>query len=82
MPPPVENARLLSNPFTGESIENDDTLSMTSSRMSSRSSASRLGRDGDSQVRKYGFFTYGKINILYLERIKEKEAKCSKAISA
>merc|ERR1739838_946783 len=55
MPPPVSGAekielpRLTTNPFTGESIENDDVMSMASSRMSSRSSASRLGRDGDSQ---------------------------------
>ena len=58
MPPPPLAApldpknlpRLIENPFTGEKIDNEDSMSMASSRMSSRSSASRLGRDGDGNV--------------------------------
>ena len=55
-PPPVAPLdpknlpRLIENPFTGEKIDNEDSMSMASSRMSSRSSASRLGRDGDGNV--------------------------------
>merc|ERR1712168_969497 len=57
-PPPTAMApldpknlpRLIENPFTGEKIDNEDSMSMASSRMSSRSSASRLGRDGDGNV--------------------------------
>lgn len=47
---PKNLPRLIENPFTGEKIDNEDTMSMASSRMSSRSSASRLGRDGDGNV--------------------------------
>ena len=54
MPPPAADPknlpRLIENPFTGEKIDNEDSMSMASSRMSSRSSASRLGRDGDGNV--------------------------------
>ena len=56
MPPPAAPLdpknlpRLIENPFTGEKIDNEDSMSMASSRMSSRSSASRLGRDGDGNV--------------------------------
>lgn len=46
MPPP----KLSVNPFTGETLPDDDVRSMTSSHMSSASSASRWGRDGDGQV--------------------------------
>jgi len=47
---PKKLPRLIENPFTGEKIDNEDSMSMASSRMSSRSSASRLGRDGDGNV--------------------------------
>jgi len=60
VPPPVPTGnvpldpknlpRLIENPFTGEKMDNEDSMSMASSRMSSRSSASRLGRDGDGNI--------------------------------
>jgi len=54
-PPP----KLTFNPFTGEELNDDDAKS-TISRMSSRSSGSRWGRDGDgqvnSQINKIAFF--------------------------
>ena len=46
VPPP----KLTVNPFTGEELNDDDAQSTASSRMSSRSTASRWGRDGDGQV--------------------------------
>ena len=47
--PPPKLPVLTENPFSGEVLE-DDRMSMASSRMSSRSSTSRLGRDGDGKV--------------------------------
>jgi hypothetical protein len=47
--PPPKLPVLTENPFSGEVLE-DDRMSMASSRMSSRSSTSRLGRDGDEKV--------------------------------
>ncbi|CAG5113150.1 Oidioi.mRNA.OKI2018_I69.chr2.g7285.t1.cds [Oikopleura dioica] len=46
--PPPKLPLLTENPFSGETLE-DDRMSMASSRMSSRSSTSRLGRDGDGK---------------------------------
>ncbi|CBY07406.1 unnamed protein product [Oikopleura dioica] len=46
--PPPKLPVLTENPFSGEVLE-DDRMSMASSRMSSRSSTSRLGRDGDGK---------------------------------
>ena len=45
-PPP----KLTVNPFTGEELDDNDNRSVASSRMSSRSTTSRWGRDGDGQV--------------------------------
>ena len=57
MPPPkldkiekLDKIKLEVNPFTGEKLDDDDNKSMAS-YMSSRSTASRLGRDGDEQVK-------------------------------